>query len=169
MSKKINIVLHHPEIPQNTGNIARTCAATGASLHIIRPMGFEIDDKKLKRAGLDYWYLLDITYYDSIEEFYEKNGYPTVYYFTTKAPHRYCDVTYPDTVYLCFGRETKGLPEELLEKNLDTCVRLPMRENLRSLNLSNAVAVAVYEALRQSDFEGLQGVSERFKIPNDIH
>lgn len=169
MSKKINIVLHQPEIPQNTGNIARTCAATGASLHIIRPMGFEIDDKKLKRAGLDYWYLLDITYYDSIEEFYEKNGYPTVYYFTTKAPHRYCDVIYPDTVYLCFGRETKGLPEELLEKNLDTCVRLPMRENLRSLNLSNAVAVAVYEALRQSDFEGLQGVSERFKISNDIH
>lgn len=169
MSKKINIVLHQPEIPQNTGNIARTCAATGASLHIIRPMGFEIDNKKLKRAGLDYWYLLDITYYDSIEEFYEKNGYPTVYYFTTKAPHRYCDVTYPDTVYLCFGKETKGLPEELLEKNLDTCVRLPMRENLRSLNLSNAVAISVYEALRQSDFEGLQGVSERFKIPNDIY
>ena len=166
---KIHIILHEPEIPQNTGNIARTCAATGAALHIIRPMGFEIDDKKLKRAGLDYWYLLDITYYDSIEEFYEKNGYPTVYYFTTKAPHRYCDVTYPETVYLCFGRETKGLPEDLLEKNLDTCVRLPMRENLRSLNLSNAVAIAVYEALRQSDFEGLQGVSERFKIPNDIY
>ena len=165
MSIKINIVLHQPEIPQNTGNIARTCAATGASLHIIRPMGFEIDDRKLKRAGLDYWYLLDITYYDSIEEFYEKNGYPTVYYFTTKAPHRYCDVTYPDTVYLCFGKETKGLPEDLLEKNLDPCVRLPMRENLRSLNLSNAVAIAVYEALRQSDFEGLQGVSERFKLP----
>lgn len=162
MSKKINIVLHEPEIPQNTGNIARTCAATGASLHIIRPMGFEIDDRKLKRAGLDYWYLLDITYYDSIEDFYTKNNYPTVYYFTTKAPHLYTEITYPETVYICFGKETKGLPEDLLEKNLDTCVRLPMRETLRSLNLSNAVAIAVYEALRQSDFEGLQCVSDRF-------
>lgn len=156
MSKKINIVLHRPEIPQNTGNIARTCAATGASLHIIRPMGFEIDDRKLKRAGLDYWHQLDITYYDSIEEFYEKNGYPTVYYFSTKAPHLYTEVSYPEPAYLCFGSETCGLPEDLLKKNLDSCVRLPMRENLRSLNLSNAVAIAVFEAMRQDSFEGLQ-------------
>ncbi len=162
MSLKVNIILVEPEIPQNTGNIARTCAATGASLHIIRPMGFEIDDRKLKRAGLDYWHELDITYYDSFSEFKEKNGNPTVWFFTTKAPHRYSDVTYPKTAYICFGKETKGLPEDLLAENLDTCVRLPMRENLRSLNLSNAVAVAVYEALRQSDFEGLQGISERF-------
>ncbi len=162
MSLKVNIILVEPEIPQNPGNIARTCAATGASLHIIRPMGFEIDDRKLKRAGLDYWHELDITYYDSFAEFMEKNGNPRVWFFTTKAPHRYSDVTYPKTAYICFGKETKGLPEELLAANLDTCVRLPMRENLRSLNLSNAVAIAVYEALRQSDFEGLQGISERF-------
>lgn len=162
MSGKINIVLHNPEIPQNTGNIARTCAVTGASLHIIKPMGFAIDDKKLKHAGLDYWYQLDITYYDSIEEFYEKNGYPTVYYFSTKAPKRYTDVDYPENAYICFGAESRGIPEDILEKNLSTCVRLPMRENLRSLNLSNAVAIAVYEVLRQRDFADLQCESDRF-------
>ena len=152
----MKIVLFMPEIPQNTGNIARTCAVTGASLHLIEPLGFEIDSAKLKRAGLDYWHQLDITYYDSIEEFYEKNNYPTVYYFSTKAPHLYTEVTYPEPAYLCFGSETCGLPEALLEKDLDHCVRLPMRENLRSLNLSNAVAIAVFEALRQDSFSGLQ-------------
>ena len=153
--KKINIVLHQPEIPQNTGNIARTCAATGAALHLIKPLGFEIDDKKLKRAGLDYWHLLDITYYESEEEFFAKNGGEAIYYFSTKAPRKHTDITYPERVFLMFGKETAGLPEELLAKNPDTAVRIPMLPNLRSLNLSNSAAVAVYEVLRQRDFEGL--------------
>ena len=153
---EINVVLLEPEIPQNTGNIARTCAATGASLHIIQPMGFEIDDKKLKRAGLDYWHQLDITYYENIEDFYERNPDSVVFYYTTKAPRKHTDVSYPKKVYLMFGKETKGLPEELLRKNADACVRIPMRNTLRSLNLSNAVAIAVYEAFRQRDFEGLK-------------
>lgn len=153
---KINIVLHQPEIPQNTGNIARTCAATGASLHLIRPLGFAIDDKKLKRAGLDYWNLLDITYYDDLEDFYGKHPDAKVYYFSTKSNHVYTDIAYPDDVYIMFGKETKGLPEEILQANPDTCVRLPMREGLRSLNLSNTVAIAVYEILRQRNFADLQ-------------
>ena len=153
--KQINIVLHQPEIPQNTGNIARTCAATGAALHLIKPLGFEIDDKKLKRAGLDYWHLLDITYYESEEEFFEKNAGEAIYYFSTKAPRKHTDVTYPERVFLMFGKETAGLPEELLAKNPDTSVRIPMLPNLRSLNLSNSAAVAVYEVLRQRNFEGL--------------
>ena len=153
---EITVVLLEPEIPQNTGNIARTYAATGASLHIIKPMGFEIDDKKLKRAGLDYWHQLDITYYENIEDFYERNPDSAVFYYTTKAPRKHTDVSYPKKVYLMFGKETKGLPEELLRKNADACVRIPMRNTLRSLNLSNAVAIAVYEAFRQRDFEGLK-------------
>ena len=153
----INIVLIEPEIPQNTGNIARTCAATGASLHLVEPMGFKVDDRKLKRAGLDYWHELDITYYKDINDFFERNKGEEFYYFTTKAPQRYSDVKYPERVFLVFGKETKGLPEELLYNNRERCVRMPMRENLRSLNLSNTVAIAVYEAFRQRDFEGLQG------------
>ena len=157
--KKINIILHQPEIPQNTGNIARTCAATGASLHIIKPMGFTIDDKKLKRAGLDYWDKLDITYYESYEDF--KSIHPeaigNTYFFTTKAPHAYTDISpYPDNVFIMFGKETKGLPEDLLYENKDFCVRIPMLNELRSLNLSNSVAIAVYEILRQRNFEGLR-------------
>lgn len=155
----INIVLHEPEIPQNTGNIARTCAATGASLHIIKPMGFEIDDRKLKRAGLDYWHLLDITYYENIDDFNAKNPDASTgtFYFTTKAPRKYTDVDLAGggKVYLMFGKETRGLPETLLAANPETCVRIPMLPNLRSLNLSNSVAIAVYEALRQRNFEGL--------------
>lgn len=157
---KINIVLHEPEIPQNTGNIARTCAATGASLHLIRPLGFAIDDKKLKRAGLDYWHHLDITYYDGLEDFYRRNPNAEVYYFTTKGKHLYSEVHYPDDVFIMFGKETKGLPEELLRQHPDNCVRLPMRNGLRSLNLSNTVAVAVYEILRQGAFDGLQTEGE---------
>ena len=153
--KKINIVLYSPEIPQNTGNIARTCAATGAALHIIRPMGFEIDDRKLKRAGLDYWHQLDITYYDDYNDFLSKNPEADIYYFSTKAPRSYTEAKYEGKVYLMFGKETKGLPEELLKENKEKCVRIPMRENLRSLNLSNAAAIAVYEVLRQTNFEGL--------------
>ena len=152
---KINIVLCEPEIPQNTGNIARTCAATGASLHLIRPLGFEIDNAKLKRAGLDYWDKLDITYYDGLADFYEKHPNVTVYYFSTKANHSYTDIEYPEETWIMFGKETRGLPEELLRQNPDTCVRIPMRDHLRSLNLSNSVAIATYEILRQHNFDGL--------------
>ena len=152
----INIVLIEPEIPQNTGNIARTCAAVGASLHLVKPLGFEIDDRKLKRAGLDYWDKLDITYYDGLSDFLEKNKGEKMFFFTTKAPRAYTAVTYPKRVFIVFGKETKGLPEELLHDNPDRCVRIPMRDTLHSLNLSNSVAVAVYEVLRQRDFEGLR-------------
>ena len=154
--KSINIVLHEPEIPQNTGNIARTCAATGSALHLIRPLGFEIDGRKLKRAGLDYWHYLDITCYDGLDDFFAKHPEADFYCFSTKAPHLYTDIRYPDPVFLFFGKETKGLPEDFLHANPDRCVRLPMLEGLRSLNLSNSVAVAVYEVLRQGNFAGLQ-------------
>lgn len=151
---EINIVLIEPQIPQNTGNIARTCAATGARLHLVGPMGFVIEDKKLKRAGLDYWHMLDITYYENTAAFFEQNTGP-FYYFTTKAPHRYTDVAYPDGAYLVFGREDAGLPEALLHENPAQCVRLPMKQDARSLNLSNTVAIGVYEALRQHGFDSL--------------
>lgn len=153
---KINIVLWEPEIPQNTGNIARTCACTGASLHLIEPLGFKIDDAKLKRAGLDYWHSLDITYYENVDDFFEKNPDAAFYCFSTKAPRAYSEVEYPLLVYLFFGKETKGLPEEFLNENYDKCVRLPMRAEQRSLNLSNTVAVAVYEVLRQHNFPDLE-------------
>lgn len=159
----INIVLVEPEIPQNTGNIARTCAATGASLHLVKPLGFEIDDRKLKRAGLDYWDKLDITYYESLYDFFAKNPDADFYCFTTKARHVYSDISYPKRVFLMFGKETKGLPEELLFANPDRCVRIPMRDTLRSLNLSNSAAVAVYEVFRQRGFEGLRPDGELTK------
>lgn len=151
----LNVVLVEPQIPQNTGNIARTCAVTGARLHLVGPLGFSIDDAKLKRAGLDYWHLLDITEYAGLEDFFSKNSGP-FYYFTTKARHVYSDVEYPENAYLVFGREDAGLPEKLLYANGETCVRLPMTGGARSLNLSNTVAVAVYEALRQWKFPELQ-------------
>lgn len=151
----LNIVMVEPEIPQNTGNVARTCAATGARLHLVGPMGFTPDDKKLKRAGLDYWYLLDITYYDSLEDFFDKNKGGNFFYFSTKAQNRHTDVSYPDNAYLVFGKETAGLPEKLLFDNPDSCVRIPMIDEARSLNLSNAVAIGVYETLRQWDFPQL--------------
>lgn len=155
--KKLNIVLVEPRIPQNTGNIARTCAATGASLHLVGPMGFEIDDKKLKRAGLDYWYLLDIHYYDSLEDFFSRNANASCVYFTTKGQHNYSEPRYSayDNLYLVFGREDQGLPESLLYAHPGECVRLPMRSEARSLNLSNTVAVGVYEVLRQWEFPDL--------------
>jgi tRNA (cytidine/uridine-2'-O-)-methyltransferase len=152
---EIHIVLVEPEIPQNTGNIARTCAATGASLHLVRPMGFAIDDKKMKRAGLDYWDKLDIHFYDSLADFMEQHKDDALYFFTTKGQHCYTDITYPEKVYLVFGKETRGLPEDLLYAHPDTCLRIPMRDQLRSLNLSNSVAVAVYEVLRQEHFDRL--------------
>ena len=163
---KINIVMVEPEIPQNTGNVARTCAATGARLHLVGPMGFKIDDKKLKRAGLDYWQYLDITYYDSLDDFFEKNK-GDFYFFTTKARQVYSDVSYPDNCYLFFGKETKGLPEELLIENKEKCVRLPMIGDARSLNLSNTVAVAVYEPLRQWDFPQLENFGNLHKYKWD--
>ena len=152
---QLNIVLVEPEIPQNTGNIARTCACTGASLHIIKPMGFEISDKHLKRSGLDYWHLLDITFYENLDDFFEKNGDGHFFFFTTKALNRHTDVSYPDNSFIFFGKETKGLPEELLLENPEKCVRIPMMDECRSLNLSNSVAIGVYEILRQWDYPEL--------------
>lgn len=147
-----NIVLVEPEIPQNTGNIARTCAATGSKLHIVKPMGFEIDDKKLKRAGLDYWHLLGIQYYENLDDFFQKNKGGKFYFASTKAVNVYSDVTYSDGDYILFGKETKGLPEDLLHENKENCIRIPMINEARSLNLSNSVAIVVYEALRQNGF-----------------
>ena len=151
-----NIVLVEPEIPQNAGNIARTCAVTKAKLHMVRPLGFEVTDKYLKRAGLDYWHFIDITYYDSIEEVMDKhyNG-SNFWFFSTKAKNIHSDVQYKDGDFLVFGKETKGLPESLLEKHYDECVRIPMIEETRSLNLSNSVCVGVYEALRQNGYKGM--------------
>lgn len=151
----VHVVLHEPEIPQNTGNIARTCAATGSSLHLIKPLGFSLDDKYMKRAGLDYWNLLDIHVYENLEEFYEKNPGADIYYFSKKAHHVYTEVAYPEEVYLMFGKETKGIPVEVLQAHELQTVRMPMREGLRSLNLSNAVAIGVYEVLRQHGFADL--------------
>ena len=148
-----------PEIPQNTGNVARTCAATGARLHLVGPMGFSPDDKKLKRAGLDYWHFLDITYYDSLEDFFSKNN-GDFFYFTTKGRQTHSEASYPDNCYLLFGKETKGLPEELLIKNPERCVRIPMLGGIRSLNLSNSVAIAVYEVLRQWDYPELENFGQ---------
>ena len=151
----INIVLYSPEIPQNTGNISRTCAVTGARLHIIKPIGFEISDRTLKRAGLDYWDKLDVTYYENYEDFLRQNKNAEMYFFTAHATHSYADVTYPDNSYLIFGRESVGLPKELINENAERCLRIPMRKTLRCLNLSNSVAIAVYEVLRQNGFSGL--------------
>lgn len=151
-----HIVLVEPEIPQNAGNIARTCAATGASLHLVRPLGFRTDDSKLKRAGLDYWWMLaSIAYYDSLEDFFARTGGP-YFYFSTKAKRVYSEVSYPDGCYLVFGKETAGLPEELLRRNPETAVRLPMRAEARSLNLANSVAVGAYEVLRQWGYPDLR-------------
>ena len=151
----LNIVLVEPEIPQNTGNIARTCAATGARLHLVKPLGFSVDDKTLKRAGLDYWHLLDITYYDSLDDFLEKTKDKKYFLYTTKALNRHTDVEYSDDCYLLFGKETRGLPEHLLLQHKESCVRIPMVKDARSLNLSNSVAIATYEVLRQWDYPDL--------------
>ena len=157
---KLNIVLVEPEIPQNTGNIARTCAATGAALHLVRPMGFEPDDKKLKRAGLDYWHLLDITYYDDLNDFLEKTKGGNYFFFSTKGTHRHSDTEYPDNCYLVFGKETRGLPEHLLMQYPEQTLRIPMMDEARSLNLSNSAAIAVYEVLRQWDYPDLLNKGE---------
>ena len=151
----INIVLFEPQIPQNTGNIARTCSATGAALHLVKPLGFEIDDKKMKRAGLDYWDELDISYYENEAEFFEKNKGEEMWFFSKKGSRVYTEPVYSKRVFIIFGKETTGLDEALLRENFDRTLRLPMREGRRSLNLSNSVAVSVYEILRQRDFSGL--------------
>ena len=149
-----NIVLVEPEIPQNTGNIVRTCAATGCKLHLVRPLGFEVTDKYLKRAGLDYWKDAEIFYYDGFNEVLEKFPEASFYYFTTKARKNYCDIKLKEGDFLVFGKETKGLDEELLKEHKENCVRIPMLGETRSLNLSNSVAIAVYEGLRQCNFKG---------------
>ena len=152
----INIVLYSPEIPQNTGNISRTCAVTGARLHIIKPIGFEISDRTLKRAGLDYWDKLDVTYYENYEDFLGQNENAALYFFSAHGKNSYADIEYPDGAFLVFGRESVGLPKDLVEANFDRSVRIPMRKTLRCLNLSNSVAIAVYEVLRQNGFAGLE-------------
>lgn len=157
---RLNIVLVEPEIPQNTGNIARTCAATGAALHLVKPLGFKIDDRKLKRAGLDYWYLLEINYYEGLDDFFEKTKGGSYFLFSTKGRRRHTDVEYPDDCYLLFGKETRGLPEHLLMKYPDTTLRIPMIDEARSLNLSNSAAIAAYEVLRQWDYPELQSRGE---------
>ena len=151
----IHIILLEPEIPQNTGNISRTCAVTGARLHLIKPLGFDISDKAVKRCGLDYWYLVDITVYENLNEFFAKNGDNNLYLATTKAPRAYHQADMSGDVTLMFGKETAGLPQWLREKYRDRCIRIPMISEARSLNLSNSVAVLAYEALRQQGFPGL--------------
>ncbi|MGI6716972.1 MAG: tRNA (cytidine(34)-2'-O)-methyltransferase [Eubacteriales bacterium] len=156
----INVVLLEPEIPQNTGNIARTCVATHTRLHLIKPFGFEITDRNLKRAGLDYWQYLDINYYENLDHFKAENPGAVCRYYTTKAEKCYTEADYPENCYLFFGKETKGLPEWLLTENQKDCVRIPMFGEIRSLNLSNSVAIAVYEALRQQGFGELNKVGK---------
>ena len=163
---KLNIVMVEPEIPQNTGNIARTCAATDAKLHLVKPLGFELSDKYLKRAGLDYWDKLEIEIHESLQEFLQK--YPpeenAMYFSTTKGKQCYSDINYTksEEIYILFGKETKGLPEDLLQKYIKNTIRIPMKEHLRSLNLSNSVAIVTYEVLRQFNFNGLEEISSYF-------
>lgn len=152
----LHVVLVAPEIPQNTGNIARTCAATGSVLHLVKPLGFDISDAAVKRAGLDYWHLVEVRVYEDLSDFFSKNDVKQMRLFSTKAPRAYTEADYEDGCYLLFGRETKGLPEDFLNAHYDCCVRIPMREEARSLNLSNSVAVGVFEALRQLQFPHLR-------------
>jgi tRNA (cytidine/uridine-2'-O-)-methyltransferase len=161
---KINVVLVEPEIPQNTGNIARTCSCTNVKLHLVKPLGFSLDEKHLKRAGLDYWDKLELEIHESLADFQKKYNVneKNMFLVTTKAPHKYTEINYSkyDEIFLVFGKETKGLPEELLKNNLDKCIRIPMANGIRSLNLSNAVAIVTYEVLRQANFNNLQEISE---------
>ncbi|WP_256760847.1 tRNA (uridine(34)/cytosine(34)/5-carboxymethylaminomethyluridine(34)-2'-O)-methyltransferase TrmL [Cohnella sp. WQ 127256] len=147
-----HIVLVNPEIPANTGNIARTCAATGTHLHLVRPLGFSTDDRALKRAGLDYWYAVNITYYDSFEELQAANAEARFFFASTRVEKNYADFDFRDGDFFVFGKETAGLPRQLLDDNLETCMRIPMTDKVRSLNLANSAAIVIYEALRQNDF-----------------
>lgn len=161
---KLNIVLFEPEIPANTGNIGRTCVATGTSLHLIKPLGFSLDEKHLRRAGMDYWRDLDLHVYENFQDFLDKNPGAKIYMATTKAHQNYSDVSYEPDCFLMFGKESAGIPEEILVDYEDTCVRIPMKENIRSLNLSNSVAVLLYEALRQNDFAQMQTEGELHRL-----
>ena len=152
----LNIVLLEPEIPANTGNIGRTCCATGTRLHLIEPLGFQINEKAIKRAGMDYWDKLDVVVYDCYEDFCEKNPDAKIYYATTKAPNKYCDAKFEEDCFIMFGKESAGIPESILVNNQETCIRIPMNPEIRSLNLSNSVAIVLYEALRQNDFVGME-------------
>ena len=160
----LNIVLHEPEMPANTGNIGRTCVAAGARLHLIEPLGFKLNEKMLKRAGLDYWDKLDVTVYDDYADFQKKNPGAKIYMATTKAQKTYCDVSYEDDCYIMFGKESAGIPEEILVDNEETCIRIPMIGDIRSLNLSNSVAIVLYEALRQQGFESMQRDGELHRL-----
>ena len=162
----MNIVLLEPEMPANTGNIGRTCVATGTRLHLIEPMGFRINEKTVRRAGLDYWEHLDVTIYDDFQDFLNKNpeAIGKLYMFTTKARHAYCDVTYPEDAYLMFGKESAGIPEEILVEYEQYCVRIPMLEQIRSLNLSNSVAIGLYEALRQHGFKQMEMTGDLHRL-----
>ena len=154
--KNLNIVLYSPEIPQNTGNISRTCAVTGSALHIIKPIGFEISDRTLKRAGLDYWDKLEVHYYENFQDFCEKNPNSEMYFFSAHSKKIYTDIEYPERVFLIFGCESVGLPREVVESNIDRALRIPMIEGVRCLNLSNSVAVAAYEYFRQKGFSNFE-------------
>ena len=160
----LNIVLHEPEIPANTGNIGRTCVATGTRLHLIEPLGFSLSEKALKRAGMDYWKDLDVTTYLDYEDFLERNPGAKIYYATTKAPQTYADVKYEDDCFIMFGKESAGIPEEILVEYEKSCIRIPMGKDIRSLNLSNSVAIVLYEALRQNHFAGLQEGGELHRL-----
>ena len=160
----LNIVLHEPEIPANTGNIGRTCVATGTRLHLIEPLGFSLSEKALKRAGMDYWKDLDVTTYLDYEDFLERNPGAKIYYATTKAPQTYADVKYEDDCFIMFGKESAGIPEEILVEYEKSCIRIPMGQDIRSLNLSNSVAIVLYEALRQNHFAGLQESGELHRL-----
>ncbi|MDL2249797.1 tRNA (cytidine/uridine-2'-O-)-methyltransferase [Lachnospiraceae bacterium PF1-21] len=154
----LNIVLLEPEIPANTGNIGRTCVATGTRLHLIEPLGFRLNEKSIKRAGMDYWADLDVTTYINLEDFMEKNNHPQCYMATTKAEQNYAQVAYDEDAYIMFGKESAGIPENILVQNKERCIRIPMEGEIRSLNLGNSVAIILYEALRQQDFAGLNEV-----------
>lgn len=163
----MNIVLLEPEIPYNTGNIGRSCVATGSALHLIKPLGFEINDKYLKRAGLDYWQNLDLHIYESFKHFKELNPEKKIYMLTTKARKMYTEVKYDSDCFIMFGKESAGIPEEILLQNKENCVRIPMLPDIRSLNLSNAVAVVLFEAIRQNNFDGLQFSGELHRLSWD--
>lgn len=163
----LNIVLYEPEIPANTGNIGRTCCATGVRLHLIEPLGFSISDKALKRAGMDYWHKLDVTTYVNYQDFLDRNPDARIYMATTKARHTYSEVSYEEDAYIMFGPESRGIPEEILVENPDTSIRIPMNADIRSLNLSNSVAIVLYEALRQHDFAGLEAKGDLHNLTWD--
>ena len=165
---KLNIVLHQPEIPGNTGNIGRTCVATGTRLHLIEPLGFRLNEKQIKRAGMDYWKDLDVTTYVNYQEFLEKNPGAKIYMATTKGQNVYTEVSYEEDCYIMFGKESAGIPEDILAHNKDRCVRIPMLSDIRSLNLSNSVAVVLYEALRQNNFSQMQLMGHLTKFDDYI-